>query len=301
METNIIKISDKLYLIGLFPLISGFEDFIGAWLYKGEKNILIDVGPQVTAESLLESLKNMGVTKIDYILLTHIHIDHAGGIGIISENFPNASIILHSSGIPHIADPVRIQEGTIKTLGNIGKSYGPFTPVQADRLVDASKINNNYFKTIFTPGHAPHHISYMIDEYLFAGEASGVYINIHNNEFYLRPATPTKFMLETSIKSIDNLIAENPKTICFGHFGINESAIKMLKKYREQLLNWHKIISKEVKRSENKDLIHICLEKLLHEDIFLKNFINLENAKKNRERIFLQNSIKGFLDFIINR
>ena len=80
MSTKINEISNNLYLITLTPPIPGFNNFIGVWLYKGKRTFIVDVGPSVTTNGLLEALQDLKVQHLDFILLTHIHIDHAGGI-----------------------------------------------------------------------------------------------------------------------------------------------------------------------------------------------------------------------------
>ena len=90
---KIHTIEDNLSLIELVPPIAGFDRFIGAWLYQDQFSFLIDVGPAITVPDLLSALTELNITKLDYILLTHIHIDHAGGIGDIARHFPKTPII----------------------------------------------------------------------------------------------------------------------------------------------------------------------------------------------------------------
>ncbi|MCP4694015.1 MAG: MBL fold metallo-hydrolase, partial [Desulfobacterales bacterium] len=101
-ETGIEMLSDRLGLITLTPPIPGFDDFIAAWLYKGEDaTFVVDVGPSATADGLLNALEELGVKRLDYILLTHIHLDHAGAAGEMTRRFPDARIVCHKAGIPH--------------------------------------------------------------------------------------------------------------------------------------------------------------------------------------------------------
>jgi len=86
------------------------------------------------------------------------------------------------------------------------------------------------------------HVSYLTEKYLFAGEAGGVFLSLNSGDEYLRPATPPRFFLEISTGSINTLIERNPERICYGHYGIRENAVNMLKKHRNQLLLWEEII-----------------------------------------------------------
>jgi hypothetical protein len=137
--------------------------------------------------------------------------------------------------------------------------------------------------------------------YLFAGEAGGVCLDISGNGFYLRPATPPRFFLETSIQSIDALIFRKPSMICYGHFSIKEDAVSLLKTHRDQLLLWEEIIKDEIvnlQGTEGEDLFNGCLLRLLKQDPCLKDFFYMDEAVKERERGFLKNSIKGFTGYL---
>ncbi len=293
-----VKISENLYFITLNPPISGFKNFIGVFLYKGKKNFIVDTGPSVTANSLIFALKELNIFYLDYILLTHIHIDHAGGIGELADAFPAAKIICHKKGIPHLVDPARLWEGTVKTLGDIGHAYGPFKPVCQSRFTDAEKFSSKHIYSIITPGHAAHHVSFFSDNYLFAGETGGVFLRINPELFYLRPATPPKFFFKTALKSIDSLIKIEPLNICYGHFGFTENATNLLKMHKQQLLLWEDIIGSEIKKNEDIDFYNHCLHSLLKKDVLLKGFSSFTEDIKKRESNFLLNSIKGFAGYL---
>ena len=296
--TRVEKMSDKLFLVTLRPPILGFDDFISVWLYRGDVDFIVDTGPSVTAPGLLESLEKAGVSKLDYILLTHIHLDHAGGVGEVAERFPDAKIVCHKAGIPHLVDSSRLWEGTLKTLGETGRAYGPVKNVEESRFVDAEKFDSSHAEAILTPGHSAHHVSYLAGSVLFAGEAGGVHLNVESGLEYLRPATPPKFFLETSVKSIDALISKKPKTICYSHYGMSDNAVGMLTNHRRQLFFWKEIIGRELESSPRKNYVVDCLNALLREDKNLEGFFSLEADLQERERGFLANSIRGFAGYL---
>lgn len=297
MNTKINEISKNLYLITLTPPIPGFNNFIGVWLYKGNITFLVDVGPSVTANDLLKALQDIKVQHLDFILLTHIHIDHAGGLGDFITYFPKTPVICHKAGINHLIEPSRLWEGTMKTLGEIAKAYGKINPVPLDRFVEVNKFNNSVLP-LSTPGHSPHHISYQTQEYLFAGEAGGVCLSGPLGMEYLRPATPPRFFLDISIKSLDAMIAKRPNRICYGHFGIKNDAVKILEIHREQLLLWQRVIGDEMKKSGREELVAKCMKSLLKEDSLLAGFFQMDKSTQERERGFLSNSIKGFIGYL---
>ncbi len=291
------KISDNLYLITLTPPISGFNDFIGVWLYTGNPTFIVDVGPSVTSSHLINALNKQLKSKLDFICLTHIHIDHAGGIGEVSDHFPDTPVICHQSGIPHLADPARLWEGTVKTLGDIGRAYGRISPVPEERLLDAEEFRTDEITPVITPGHAPHHVSYNTKDYCFAGETCGVYLLLSSGKEYLRPGTPPKFFPDTAVGSIDKLINLKPSKICFGHFGMKNNAIDMLTMHREQLFLWNRIIKSEMKNYGTDSFYTTCFDRIFAEDPLVAAFSELDNDVQEREKYFIINSIKGFAGY----
>ena len=298
MKSETQKIADDLFLIPLDLPGAGFTEFISAWLYRGEKTFLIDVGPSTTATNLLSTLQELNVDHLDYILLTHIHLDHAGAIGEIAEAFPQTPIICHETAIPHLTDPSKLWEGTKKVLGSMAMSYGPVQAVAANRLLDVNQFRDEGMTAIITPGHAPHHISFQAGNYLFAGETGGIYISLPENKFYMRPGTPPRFFLDIALQSVDALIKSQPKIICYSHFGINENALAMLEMHREQLLRWEMLIKDEIQSAAAKDRTAACLKRLFSEDPLMATFDQLAPDIQERERYFLHNSVNGYLGYL---
>jgi len=298
LNHQIRQFTDNLFLITLPPVAPGFQNFIGVWLYKGEKTFIVDTGTSSTSDALLQALGETGVRHLDYILLTHIHMDHAGAIGEISGYFPDAPVVCHKDGIPHLIDPARLWEGTIKTLGSIATAYGPVKPVDISRLVDASAFNDGRITPVNTPGHSLHHVSYLFKDYLFAGEAGGVHYPLRSGREYTRPATPPKFFRDLAFESIDTLISKGPAKICYGHLGLKENAVIMLKEHKKQLYLWENIIRNEMGKSTDNEIVSRCIRMLLMKDAYLTGFFNMEKGTQEREKYFFSNSIKGFADYI---
>jgi glyoxylase-like metal-dependent hydrolase (beta-lactamase superfamily II) len=302
LNTKTQKIADDLFLIPLTPPMTGFSNFFSAWLYRGKITCLIDVGPSSTAPDLLRALQELKIDQLDYILLTHIHLDHAGAIGEIAEVFSQPPIVCHPLGLSHLTEPSRLWEGTKKVLGSMALEYGPIKPIAKNRLLEASRFHNEFITPIFTPGHAAHHVSFQTEKYLFAGEAGGVHRSMPANRYYLRPATPPRFFLDVALQSLDALIACRAKTICYGHFGIQENAVKMLQTHRKQLLLWERLIKEEMAQQENgigtQDHIVACLTRLLKEDPLMAIFDQLPPDVQVRETNFLQNSISGYIGWL---
>ena len=297
---DVQKIAEDLYLIPLPVPIEGFEGFVAAWLYTGGPVVLVDVGPSSGAAHLLEILSGLGIPQLDLILLTHIHLDHAGAIGEIAAAFPQTPVVCHPKAMEHIIDPQRLWEGSLKTLGDVARRYGPMSPVPAAQVAAADRLAAADIIAIPTPGHAPHQYSYLIGDLLFAGEAGGVCIRLGADRFYMRPATPPKLHLETYVESIGRLIARRPASICYGHIGRQTEAVAKLQTHRAQLLDWRRMIQPwfEADPQNEKNSIAACLEYLLANDPLLSGFSQLSIPAQGRERFFLNNSLRGYWGYL---
>jgi glyoxylase-like metal-dependent hydrolase (beta-lactamase superfamily II) len=292
---KIDRFSKELFLITLIPPLRGFSDFIGIWLHAGTPSFIVDVGPSSTARALLNALDKLMVRRLDYILLTHIHLDHAGGIGQIAARFPETPIVCHPAAIPHLRDPSQLWDSAKKVLGSMATAYGPIAPVGGNPLLDAGKFASDAILALITPGHASHHISFKTDTHLFAGETGGVFYALSRDRYYLRPATPPRFFLETALQSIDLLIRIKPSAICYSHYGLRGDAVAMLEIHRKQLCFWETVIREVISERGADDAMEACTQKLLEVDWLTAGLLDLPAAVQNREKYFLQNSIKGFI------
>ena len=297
---TITEVRPRLYLIGLEQKIESFGIFIGSWVYDGEEKFLVDVGPRASVEQLMEGLESLRINKLDFIFLTHIHIDHAGGTGVLVKRFPEAKVICHASGIPHMIRPQRLWEGGKKALGDLALKYGEIEPVPENRLLSPDGFKKEGFQIIKTPGHAPHHIALIYKGYLFAGDAGGIYIDL-GEKFYLRPATPPRFMFEEAVESIDKLLEIDIREICYAHFGIHPDAKGMLRNYKKQLYLWREVIAEQMKDLGEQDLVERCIPVLLERDDLFKSFKELTEEEKGRERYFIKTCIQGISEYIMSR
>jgi len=292
---EIYGITQNHKLFNLQPPIPGYEKFIGAHLLYGERMALIDVGPRASVPNLLLALDTLSISpkRIEYIVLTHIHIDHAGGAGTTARDMSNAKVLAHSRARTHLIDPTALWKASLETLGDLAVQYGSIEPVPEDRIVTASDgmkldLGKGLVLEIYlTPGHAPHHLSIYDRKngMLIAGEAAGVCINGKT-----RPATPPPFKLEETLFSIDRLIALEPQKLCYGHFGCYDDAVERLKSIRQQILTWYQIVNEAVVSGKNPERI---LELLKGKDESLSYLKTLNKDEYKREHVLLLNSIKG--------
>jgi glyoxylase-like metal-dependent hydrolase (beta-lactamase superfamily II) len=298
VEARISAFGEDVYQITLTPPLEGFGEFISAWLVTGRPAFLVDVGPGSTAQELIRAVESLGAARLDYILLTHIHLDHAGAVGRVSGRFPAARIVCHPEAVPHLLDPSRLWHGSRKVLGEVALGYGPVDPVPRERLVSADGFAADGIRAVMTPGHASHHVSYAAPGCLFAGEACGVHYTLGGGMDYMRPATPPVFLMATALASIERLVALNPSRMALGHHGMMPDGAGLLRRHREQLLFWEERIGARLEGFRGEDPAESCLQGLLAEDPRLENFPRLTPSAQRRERYFLKNSIIGFLGWL---
>jgi glyoxylase-like metal-dependent hydrolase (beta-lactamase superfamily II) len=300
MNARIVAASDAVYQIALTPPLEGFSDFISAWLVKGPPVFLVDVGPSSTADQLIAALEQLGVSHLDYILLTHLHLDHAGAAGRLSRRYPAATVVCHEKGLPHLADPGRLWEATRSVLGPLALGYGPPEPVAAERCVRAQGFAVAGITAVPTPGHAPHHVSFAAEGCLFAGEACGVWYRFGDGREYMRPATPPVFFMDLALRSIEALIAHAPSRMVVAHTGMTENGTELLRRHRGQLLFWEKWLGGRAGGETGEAAVQRCMEGLLAEDPLLANFAGFAPPAAQREKYFLGNSLNGFLGWLGN-
>jgi glyoxylase-like metal-dependent hydrolase (beta-lactamase superfamily II) len=151
---------------------------------------------------------------------------------------------------------------------------------------------------MLTPGHAPHHVSYLVEPYLFGGEAAGVFMRFSDGAFRLRPATPPRFFLETSIKSLEALITVPHELYCYAHFGATRNSPENLRRHKDQLFAWRDIIAAEIEDDPGPGIEDRCMSALLQQDLLLHGLHPLPDDIQARERTFFHNSIRGFIGYL---
>ncbi|WP_456440809.1 MBL fold metallo-hydrolase [Caldithrix abyssi] len=293
------EILKGLALINLDQPVEGYRDFISCWLLqKNGLNILIDPGPASTILHLTSALKKAGVEKIDLILLTHIHIDHAGGTGLLLKKFPEARVVCHPRAIKHLINPEKLWAGSLQVLGSLAEVYGPVAPVPQANLGFAHLIEQNglTIEAVETPGHASHHLVYKIDDLLFLGEVAGVNVPLQGSS-YLRIATPPVFKYEIYRASLQKAAQLKAQHFCFGHYGHRTDGEQIFMQALNQLEFWLSVIQKNIEKGVLEE--DVILEQLLKKDAQLQSFHLLPADIQTRERYFCKNSIKGMMSYLL--
>lgn len=279
------------------PQQQGFRRFISSWLYRcGGATLLVDPGPLSTIAHLCSELSRLGVTRLDYILLTHIHIDHAGGTGALLRQFPDATVICHPDGIRHLVAPHKLWEGSRTVLGALAEAYGEIAAVPAERIRFEETVGDTGIRTFLTPGHAQHHCSYLAGDLLFAGEVAGVRCPVPKGIF-MRPATPPRFILEVGLDSLDRMLELAPSRMVFAHYGLVDDAVEHLRNARSQLVLWVRGII-ATRAAEPAEREQAMLEWLMVHDPLYRALDRLPEDIRARERYFLGNTLRGMSEYV---
>ncbi len=210
-------------------LLGGWEKMTAGYLVEGPRPVLVETGSQSSVATLLAALDELGVEPADLagVAVTHIHLDHAGGVGDVSRAFPNATVYVHEKGARHLVDPTRLVDSASRVYGDLLDSlYGRLDPTPAERihvLEDGEEIDlgdSRTLTTIDSPGHAKHHLA-LLDStsgLIFAGDAVGVRLP---DAGVLRPATPPPdFDLDRALESLGKFAAHSPSGIALAHYGV---------------------------------------------------------------------------------
>jgi glyoxylase-like metal-dependent hydrolase (beta-lactamase superfamily II) len=292
---QIKSVDENLKLINL-------DNFINTWVYISNKLcFLVDPGPTVFINSLRKSLEYLKIEKndLDYILLTHPHIDHAGGVGKLLNFFPHAKIICHPRGIKHLINPKKLWEGSLKVLGKAAEFYGKIEPVPEDRIFNQENIANGLISVIETLGHSPHHQCYLFKNILFVGEACG---HNHPSEevIYIRPATPPIFDYDVYLSSLQKLINLNLTgyKICFPHWGMRDNAVRMIEIAHNQIKTWVRVIQSLYDRRLQSNFMELLLAELSKEDPIFSNLKLLDQEVQSREPFTMRQSVAGIIGYI---
>ena len=181
-------------------------------------DLIVDPGPASSVETLLDAL---GESVPRALLLTHIHLDHAGATGVLCRRFPGLVVYVHEQGAPHLADPAKLLKSAGRLYGDqMERLWGEVAPVPRELIRPlAGGESVEGFKVAYTPGHASHHVSYLhIDSGdAYVGDMAGVRIPPH--ELTLAPTPPPDIDLEAWLDSLTAIAAWNPLALCLTHFG----------------------------------------------------------------------------------
>jgi len=293
------KLNEFTYLIDPKPM--GIEGFIATYILKGSKVAIVETGPTSSVKNLLAGLREMGIRseEVNYVAVSHVHPDHAGGAGTLLQHLPNARLLVHIRGAPHLVKPEKLWRQAKQVLGEIAEIYGEIQPVPEERIIAATDGvvidlgEGIELKVLETLGHASHHLSFYenLGGGIFPGDAAGIYINKFN---VVIPTTPAPFHLEMALTSLDKLIKMAPKTLYYTHFGQASDAVQRMIAHVAQLKLWAKIVLEGMKGGEDVETIH---ERILEKDPSMKSTADFLKDHLLLKRGVVMQNIQGFIEY----
>jgi glyoxylase-like metal-dependent hydrolase (beta-lactamase superfamily II) len=248
-ENAPLDLGDGVYEID--TRMSGYAGITAGYLILADRPCLVETGTARSAPAVREALSALGVGPADLatVVVTHIHLDHAGGVGDIAAAYPRAEVVVHERGARHLVDPERLMRSARRVFGSLMDDvFGPLRPTEAHRvraLGDHGSVDLGGGRTLashHSPGHAQHHVG-LVDSLtgdLYVGDAAGLYVPETAD---VRPATPPPdFDLEVACASLRRFRELGPTRLLFSHYGPVRDVEATLARSEEELRLWVELV-----------------------------------------------------------
>jgi glyoxylase-like metal-dependent hydrolase (beta-lactamase superfamily II) len=294
------KIGEHIYLIDVQA--GGIKNFIASYVIKGKQVAIIETGPTSSVQNLLSDLKRLNVKpeNVAYVAVSHIHLDHGGGVGTLLKYLPKAKVIVHPRGAPHLANPKKLWQQSRDVLKGIAEMYGAPEPVPEEKIIAATDgmtfdIGENVkLRVVETLGHASHHQSYyeQSSESVFPGDAAGIYLSEIDA---IVPTTPSPFRLDIALASLDKLMSLKPKALYYTHFGKASNPSEKIQIYSKQLNLWAKVVKQGLEDKENLKGIS---ERIIRSDRAIQKALEHIKVHPVLSETVFNESLRGFIDFV---
>lgn len=244
-------------------------------LRQGDRLAFIDTGTQHTVPHLLAMLRarGLGPEQVDYVIPTHVHLDHAGGAGELMRCCPNARLVVHPRGAPHLIDPARLIAGASAVYGEdeFARDYGTLVPVAEERVLPAPdgfelELNGRTLVFLDTPGHANHHFCVFdpLSQGLFSGDTCGISyreFGCGGRPFLFAPTTPVAFDPDSWQQSLDRIEQYRAKAFYLTHFGRLVRTPDLIAQLRASIRRCAEIaLAEQAPREGRQQRIHQALE-----------------------------------------
>ena len=275
------------------------KDFAAIYLLKQKNKVaIIETGTNYSVPLVKGALANIGLSfsDVSYIIPTHVHLDHAGGAGLLMKQCQNATLVVHPRGARHLIDPSKLVAGAKAVYGEekFIEYYGEIIPIDSHKVIEADDnfildFDGRELKFIDTPGHAKHHFCIWDKDTksMFTGDTFGIsYRDLDmDSEVYIFPSTsPVQFDPDALIKSINRIMEFRPERVCLTHF----SAIRPTQEIADQLIDGiHFVSNLTEKYISHKDAESIIFNEMM--SYFLNGLGKIGNQDKDycTERIEL--------------
>jgi len=224
----------------------GLKGYGAAYIISGPIAAIVETGLSYSAPQILKALEELELRPEDvgYILVSHVHLDHAGGAGPLAQACPNATVAVHERGAKHLIRPAYLMKSVREATGPMFSHYGEAVPIPRERILELEggeviSLGGGFkLEVLPTPGHAPHHLCFFEHKTrsLFTGDAAGIYRP--EAERLLPTTPPPAFDLRLSLESLELLRGLGAKRLLYTHFGPHDRPKAMLQSYAELLQDW---------------------------------------------------------------
>ncbi|MBT8164937.1 MAG: MBL fold metallo-hydrolase [Acidimicrobiia bacterium] len=243
-DVQVTDLGNSLYMID-----AGMHDEperLACYLFDTPTRVLIECGPSNVLPNLVAALDSIGIDDVAAMVVTHIHLDHAGGAGHFAERFPESLIGVHARGARHLADPTRLWDSAerIYTPEGMQTLWGPMQPVPEDRLLvldEGSAISlggGRQLEVMYTPGHAKHHIVFTEEGSggMFVGDSVGI---AFPHGHMVQPVTPPPdFDEPLVVRQLRRMAARQPGFVGFAHYGVTSHVARVFDQAEARLGEW---------------------------------------------------------------
>ena len=262
MEAVTFEVAPGITAIDTF--YGGRERYTAAYLLDADEPTIVETGPTTSVDPVTAGLGEHGIGpgELAHIVVTHIHLDHAGGVGRLAARFPRATVWVHERGAPHLADPTRLIASATRIYGQeqMASLFGPVDPVPPERLrglADGERltIGNRALDIVHTPGHASHQVALVDSDTgaVFTGDALGIHVP---GLPVLRPATPPPdFDAELAVDSIERIRQRARSVLLFAHFGPIEEVDRICDLAERRIREWAGVVRLALDTTDDLDEI----------------------------------------------
>ena len=278
------QVTDKISIIN--APFSGTTGVLGTYLIEGERKAVIDPGPTTQTVGVIDILRKKGVKELEVVLLSHIHLDHAGGSWKMAQEYPNCYVYCHPKGLAHMVDPTKLKAGAERLFGEFVLEYGEITGVPAEKMKDSHEgevidLGGITLEVLWTPGHSSHSQTYWEPDSktVIVGDSGG---RVIGKSGPIIPTSPPPHNPVKAVESIDRILALKPETLCVAHFGFFSEPALYLKSLKKRTTMWGKL-SVEAAREEMslENLVDLVQEEDKEFDDLVKGMPAPEDSLKN--------------------